>query len=156
MKKKVLNIYRVDTSSKIVLPYADAGIKAGFPSPAQDYIELSIDLNKELIKNAASTFLGRVVGDSMLDADLYDGDILIIDKEIDKYVRKRKKSKDERLMAVCFIDGEFTVKYLNLDEQKDGIIWLIPANENYKPIKVTPENQFEIWGIVTYSIRKRA
>lgn len=156
MKKQVLKIYKADISSEIKLPYADAGIKAGFPSPAQDYIEISIDLNKELIKNAASTFFGRVTGDSMLDADLYDGDILVIDKDIDKYIKKRKKSKDEMLMAVCFIDGEFTVKYLNLDEYKNGIIWLVPANEIYKPIKVTPDTQFEIWGIVTYSIRKRA
>ena len=139
--KKNLTIYKVDAETFMPLPYADGGIKAGFPSPAQDYISQAIDLNKELIHHPSTTFYGRVSGDSMKDAGLDDGDILVIDKSLEP------RSGD---MAVCYIDGEFTIKYIKIDAQ---VIWLIPANEAYKPIKVTPENEFQIWGIVTYSIK---
>lgn len=138
---KNLTIYKVDAGTFMPLPYADGGIKAGFPSPAQDYISQAIDLNKELIHHPACTFYGRVSGDSMKDAGLSDGDILVIDKSLEP------QSGD---MAVCYIDGEFTIKYIRIES---NIIWLIPANEAYKPIKVTPENEFQIWGIVTYSIK---
>lgn len=143
MKKKNLEIYKADTDTQLVLPIADGGIKAGFPSPAQDFMDLSIDLNKELVKHPSSTFYGRVSGDSMIDAGVYDGDILVIDKSLEP------KDGD---MAVCFVDGEFTIKYIKIEEK---IIWLIPANEDYKPIKVTEDNDFLIWGIVTYSIKKQ-
>lgn len=139
--KKNLTIYKVDAETFMPLPYADGGIKAGFPSPAQDYISQAIDLNKELIHHPNTTFYGRVSGDSMKDAGLDDGDILVIDKSLEP------RSGD---MAVCYIDGEFTIKYIKIDAK---VIWLIPANEAYKPIKVTPENEFQIWGIVTYSIK---
>ena len=79
MSKKNLTIYKVDAESHLPLPYADEGIRAGFPSPAQDYMELAIDLNKELIKHPTSTFYGRVVGDSMKDEGIEEGDILVID-----------------------------------------------------------------------------
>lgn len=137
-----LIIYKADTDSHLSLPYADGGIKAGFASPAQDYIDQVIDLNKELVKHPASTFYGRVTGDSMIDADLNDGDILIIDKSIQPTTGK---------MAVCFIDGEFTVKYIKVD---GDIVWLIPANKKYDRIKVTPENNFIVWGVVTTIIKK--
>lgn len=138
---KNLNIYKVDAETFMPLPYADGGIKAGFPSPAQDYISQAIDLNKELIHHPACTFYGRVSGDSMKDAGLSDGDILVIDKSLEP------QSGD---MAVCYIDGEFTIKYIRIES---NVIWLIPANEAYKAIKVTPENEFQIWGIVTHSIK---
>lgn len=140
-KNKALHIYKVDVDSYIPLLYANEGIKAGFPSPAQDYISQVIDLNKELIKHPACTFYGRVSGDSMKDAGLTDGDILVIDKSIEPQTGD---------MAVCYIDGEFTIKYIRIESD---VVWLIPANETYKPIKVTPENEFMIWGIVTYSIK---
>jgi DNA polymerase V len=137
-----IEFHPADTQTSLSLPYASEGIKAGFPSPSQDYMDISIDLNKELIKHPASTFFGRVSGDSMLDADLEDGDILIVDKSLEPV------NGDT---AVCFIDGEFTIKYIRIEE--DEVIWLYPANPDYKPIKVTPQNDFIIWGIVTYSIR---
>lgn len=142
-KKHTIDIYRADTESDLSLLFADMGIKAGFPSPAQDFMDLSIDLNNELIRHPASTFYGRVKGDSMIDAGVNDGDILIIDKSLEP------KNGD---MAVCFIDGEFTIKYIKIEKT---VIWLVPANEHYKPIKVTEENDFLIWGIVTYSIKKQ-
>jgi len=140
--KKDLQIHNIDISTSLPLQYADEGIRAGFPSPAQDYLEQAIDLNKELIKHPASTFYGRVVGDSMRDEGIEEGDILIIDKSLELI--------DDDL-AVCFIDGEFTVKRVRLESD---IAWLIPSNPDYPLIKVTKENEFIVWGIVTYTIKK--
>lgn len=140
--KKDLQIHNIDISTSLPLQYADEGIRAGFPSPAQDYLEQAIDLNKELIKHPASTFYGRVVGDSMRDEGIEEGDILIIDKSLELI--------DDDL-AVCFIDGEFTVKRVRLES---NIAWLIPSNPDYPLIKVTKENEFIVWGIVTYTIKK--
>jgi len=121
-------------------------IKAGFPSPAQDYVESSIDLNKELIKHPSATFFARVSGDSLKDAGLDIGDLIIVDR-----AEPYKHGK----MVICFIDGEYTAKYLNLkDKDKDSVIWLHSANEKYKPIKVTSENDFIIWGVVIEIIKK--
>lgn len=142
MEKKSLEIFRAEVNTELSLPIADDGIKAGFPSPAQDFMDLALDLNKELVRHPASTFYGRVRGDSMQDAGVYDGDILIIDKSLEP------RNGD---MAVCFVDGEFTIKYIKIEKD---IVWLIPANDSYNPIKVTEENDFLVWGIVTYCITK--
>lgn len=127
--------------SDLQLSMADGGIKAGFASTAQDYIESGIDLNKELIKNPSSTFFGRVSGDSMVDAGIEDGDILVIDKSLDP------KSGD---IAICFLNGEFTLKKIELKGDK---ILLIPANNKYKVIEVSKDEEFMIWGVVTYTIK---
>ena len=121
-------------------------IKAGFPSPAQDYVENGIDLNRELVKNPSSTFFGRARGTSMEGAGIYDGDLLIIDKSLEPR---------EGASAVCFIDGEFTLKRIHFERAEGHVvaIWLQPENESFSPIKVTEENQFIIWGIVTHSVR---
>ena len=137
-----LEIHNIDISTSLPLQYADEGIRAGFPSPAQDYIEQAIDLNKEIIKHPASTFYGRVVGDSMRDEGIEEGDILVIDKLLELL--------DDDL-AVCFIDGEFTVKRVRLETDA---AWLVPSNPDYPLIKVTKENEFIVWGIVTYTIKK--
>jgi len=137
----ILEFYTTNTDTQISLPFIEGGIAAGFPSPAQDYIDLKIDLNTELISNPSSTFYARVKGSSMKDAGIMDGDILVIDKSLE--------AKDGDT-AVCFIDGEFTLKYIKLD--KDAV-YLVPANSKFEPIKVTEENNFCIWGIVTYSIK---
>lgn len=142
MMKKQLEIHKIDLSTSLPLQYADEGIRAGFPSPAQDYLEQAIDLNKELIRHPASTFYGRVAGDSMRDEGIEEGDILVIDKSLELM--------DDDL-AVCFIDGEFTVKRVRLEPDS---AWLVPSNPNYPLIKVTPENDFIVWGIVTYTIKK--
>lgn len=136
-----IDFYTPDIDSELSLPFAE-GIKAGFPSPAQDYIDISFDLNKELVKNPSSTFYGRVRGNSMVDAGINDGDILVIDKSI---------SPSDGKKAVCYIDGEFTIKTLSVT--KNGI-FLLPANPEFKPIKVTDENDFIVWGIVTFVIHR--
>ena len=124
------------------LPYIDEGIQAGFPSPAQGYISESIDLNKELINHPAATFYGRVVGDSMIDEGIEPGDILIIDRSLEL---------NDLDLAVCCLDGEFTLKRVKLDHDK---IWLLPSNELLEPILVTSDNQFAVWGVVTYVIKQ--
>jgi DNA polymerase V len=135
-----LDFYFPDYSADVDLPYFDIGISAGFPSPADDFIELTINLNKEFIKNKDTTFFARVKGHSMKNAGIFDGDLLIIDKSIEPQNNK---------IAICQIDGEFTVKRIKIEKDT---VWLIAENEDYKPIKVTPENDFIIWGIVTNSI----
>ena len=121
---------------------AQDGIHAGFPSPATDYMTQAIDLNKELVKHPAATFYGRVVGDSMVDAGVDEGDILVIDRALE--------AKDGD-MAVCFVDGEFTLKYLKMVD--DGIT-LVPANPKYPQIRITEGVDFKMWGVVTYIIKK--
>jgi len=136
-----LEFYQSNPDTEHSLPFAE-GISAGFPSPAEEYIELSLDLNKTLVPHPNSTFFGRVKGHSMRDAQIYDGDILIIDKSISPANGKQ---------AVCYIDGEFAIKTLKVD--KSGV-WLMPANSEYKPMKITEDNDFVVWGIVTYVIHK--
>lgn len=95
----------IDVEKNGLPPMAEDGIHAGFPSPAQDYMNKCIDLNAELVRHPAATFYGRVVGDSMIDAGVEEGDILVIDKAL---------NAQEGDMAVCFIDGEFTLKYIGI------------------------------------------
>ena len=119
-------------------------IKAGFPSPAEDVRE-RLDLVKLLVRHSASTFFFRIDGVSMVDADMDEGDIIIVDRALDPY---------NGCKAVCFIDGEYTVKRVEIHE---GGAVLLPCNElntKFKPIPVGPENQFMIWGVVTWVIKK--
>lgn len=116
-------------------------LRAGFPSPAEDFSEVSIDLNVELIKHPASTFFCRVSGDSMQDMGINDGDLLVIDKSLEPQDGK---------VAVCYIDGDFTLKEIKIEKD---CCWLIPANKDFSPIKVTADNEFLVWGIVTHAIK---
>ncbi len=136
-----LDFYIPDYSTELELPFVDTGISAGFPSPADDFIELTIDLNKFLVKHKDTTFFARVKGHSMKNAGIYDGDLLVIDKSL---------APQDGKIAICQIDGEFTVKRIKIEKE---IVWLIAENEEYKPIKVTPENELMIWGIVIHSIK---
>ena len=119
-------------------------VKAGFPSPAEDIRE-KLDLIKLLVRHKASTFFFRVSGVSMVDADMDEGDIIIVDRAVQPY---------NNCKAVCFIDGEYTVKRMEIGENGAR---LMPANENnprYHPIEISPENNFMVWGVVTYVIKK--
>ena len=119
-------------------------VKAGFPSPAEDIGE-KLDLVKLLVRHRASTFFFRVSGVSMVDAALDEDDIIIVDRAISPY---------NNCKAVCYIDGEYTVKRVEMGENR---VRLMPANElntKYQPIEISPENQFIIWGVVTYTIKK--
>lgn len=122
--------------------FIDTGISAGFPSPADDFRETRISLDEELIVNKEATFFARVSGQSMIGAGLDDNDLLVIDRSLEPEHNK---------IAVCFLDGEFTVKRLKV---KNGEVWLQPENPEYPIIKITEENNFVIWGIVTNVIKK--
>ena len=117
-------------------------ISAGFPSPAEDSLESSISLDKHLIKNPEATFMACVNGDSMVRIGIYHGDILIIDRSLN--VRDGD-------VIIALLQGEFTVKEVSII---DGQLFLVPRNPDYECIKITPEMEFEAWGIVTSSIRK--
>ncbi len=141
-KEHHLDFFQPANAEQIHLPFIEEGIAAGFPSPADDFKEKRISLDETLIKNKEATFYARVRGDSMIDAGLDDGDLLVIDRSVDPENNK---------IAVCFIDGEFTVKRLKIEKDT---IYLMPENKNYKPIKVTKENTLTIWGVVTYVVKK--
>jgi DNA polymerase V len=137
-----LKFFIPEVSEELRLPLVDAYISAGFPSPADDYLEAKLDLNKLLIRNPSSTFFARVRGTSMQDVGIHDGDILIIDKSL---------SPSHNSVLICFIDGEFTVKKI---QKKNGDLYLMPQNKEFAPIKVDKESDFRLWGVVTYCIHK--
>lgn len=141
MSATKISIFLPDLSTKINLPYADEGIQAGFPSPAQDYISEYIDLNREIVRHPAATFYGRVSGESMIEEGIEPGDLLVIDRSLEPA---------DGDLAVCCLDGEFTLKRIHLTP---GAVWLIPSNESFDPILVTPDNRFEVWGVVTHTIK---
>ena len=122
--------------------FFDTGISAGFPSPADDFRETRISLDEELIGNKEATFFAKVSGQSMIGAGLDDNDLLVIDRSIEPTNNK---------IAVCFLDGEFTVKRLRVEKDE---VWLQPENPDYPIIKITSENNFVIWGIVTNVIKR--
>lgn len=142
MNNDTINIFVAQTDQQHELPISEAGVSAGFPSPADDFMGLKLDLNRELIKNPASTFYARVSGESMIDDGVDNGDLLVIDKSVAAY---------DGCLAVAYIDGEFTLKRY---ENHGDYALLVPANENYKPINVTADNDFMIWGVVRYLIKK--
>ena len=120
----------------------EQGVSAGFPSPADDFKEIRISLDKELVKNQESTFYARVSGNSMENAGLSDGDLIVIDRGL---------NPEKNKIAVCFLDGEFTVKRII----KRGLkLYLKPENKNYNEIEIKDDSQLLIWGIVTYVIKK--
>jgi len=142
METQQLTFFHPDQNQQKPLYLAHEKLSAGFPSPADDFKELRISIDQEVVRNEEATFYARVSGESMQGAGLDDGDLLVIDRSMEP-----KNGK----IAVCCIDGEFTVKRLKVVE--DGV-FLIPENPKYQPIKVTEENELIIWGIVTYVVKK--
>ena len=139
---KTLTFFTPKTSSGNGAVLVDVGISAGFPSPADDFRETRISLDDELIQNKDATFFAKVKGQSMINAGLDDNDLLVIDRSLEPTNNK---------IAVCFLDGEFTVKRLRVEKSD---VWLQPENPNYPIINITEENDFVIWGIVTNVIKK--
>ena len=137
-----LEIKKLEESSDLELQLFDSRIQAGFPSPAQGSFADSVDLNHELINNPAATFCARVIGDSMIDSGINEGDMLIIDRSIEP---------QDGDIAVCFIDGDFTVKRILI---KDDVMSLVPANRHYPIIRVPKESNFVVWGVVSHIIKK--
>jgi DNA polymerase V len=131
------------TETALNVPMVSALVEAGFPSPAEDFIEKGLDLNRELIQNPSSTFCVRVKGDSMRDAGIHSGDVLIVDKSLEA---------QDRQIVVAHINGDFTVKRLR---KNGGRVFLEPANADYPPIEVSDEGDYPmVWGVVVYIIHK--
>ena len=139
---KSLQFFTPKVSNSTGAIFIDTGISAGFPSPADDFKETRISLDEELITNKEATFFAKVKGQSMIGAGLDDNDLLVIDRSL---------PPENNKIAVCFLDGEFTVKRLRVDKNE---VWLQPENPNYPIINITDENDFMVWGIVTNVIKK--
>lgn len=126
------------------LPFANA-IKAGFPSTAEGYEQDSIDFNRDLIRHPEATFYGRVYGDSMIEAGICDGDIAVIDRSVEA---------EDGDIIVAYVNNEFTIKYFDLSHRHQGYIELRPANPAFKPIRISEADDFKVWGVVVWTIRK--
>ena len=130
-----------DTSTHREVPVAGGAVEAGFPSPADDRLDAPLDLTPEFVQNPASTFFVRVSGESMAGDGIGDGDLLIVDKSLPPH---------DGCIAVCYVDGEFTVKRVKLER---GCAWLMPSNPKYRPIRVDADNEFLVWGIVRHVVK---
>ncbi|MDE7431259.1 MAG: translesion error-prone DNA polymerase V autoproteolytic subunit [Lachnospiraceae bacterium] len=142
---KELEIYSGSFETILELPYADEGIRAGFPSPAQDYMDKTLDFNRELIQHPSATFYAKVVGLSMINAGINEGDIIVIDRSLEP------RQND---IVVAFVDGEFTMKYLDLSEKDQGVVWLRPGNDDFPAFRITSDYELTIWGVVSNVIKK--
>lgn len=138
----IKGIYRYDAKTKVLRPLIGMKVPAGFPSPAQDYIEDSLDLNEYLVSHPASTYFVRVDGESMINSGIYPDDILIVDRSLEATHNR---------VVIAFLDGELTVKRLKI---KNGKYLLVPDNQAYPPIKIEEWMDMTIWGVVTYVIHK--
>jgi DNA polymerase V len=139
---KVVEVLGFEKKTELALPLFLAPVAAGFPSPADDYIDRKLDLNEHLIDHPAATFFVRVSGDSMTGAGINSGDILIVDRAIEPVHGK---------IVVAIVDGELTVKRLH---RKGGVLRLMPESPGFKPMDIAPETDFEVWGVVTFVIHK--
>jgi DNA polymerase V len=137
MKTVVEIIYRPDSSTEYKQQLFKSGVSAGFPSPAADYEEGKLDLNKHLIRNPAATFFVRVNGDSMIGAGIHTGDLLVVDRSLEPA---------DKSVVIAVVDGELTVKRIRI---RKGKITLEPENENYPAQQITECVEFEVWGVVT-------
>ena len=140
MKSENRRVYKAEKITSLSLDFYLNPICAGFPSPAEDHMDLALDLNEHLIKHPSATFYVYAKGDSMVDAGIHDGAIMVVDRSLEAV------NKD---IVVVVINGEFTVKSLSLCNQKT---YLNPANKNYSPIHVTDDMDFQIWGVVIHAI----
>ena len=138
--KDIKAIENNDSGAKF--PFFTVRVQAGFPSPGDDYIERNLDLNELLIKNPSATFFVKVEGDSMKDAGISSGDTLIVDRAVE--------AKDKSIV-IASINGELTVKRVWIANKK---VFLKPENDDFSPIEITEEMDFNIWGVVTYVVSK--
>ena len=133
---------KIKTNKALKLPFFLSTIKAGFPSPADDYIDKYLDLNEMMMPNHASSFIVRVKGNSMTDANIFDGDMLVVDRSVEAIENK---------IVIAVLNDEFTVKRA---QRKSGKLYLVAENPDFKPIEIDEDDDFKIWGVVTYVIHK--
>lgn len=139
-----LKIFKADTGAHFDLPVLN-GLRTGFPSPAQDYGDKLLDLNKELIQHPAATFLAKVVGLSMIKAGIEEGDILIIDRSL---------TPKHGSIVVAYLDGEFTAKRLDLSKIREGKVILRSENDDFPDFVISSEDKFTVWGVVSSVIKR--
>ncbi len=137
---KITGIYKCDVAAKRELPLFLSKIRAGFPSPADDYLDKKLDLNEFLIKHPASTFFVKVKGDSMIKVGIHSGDILVVDRSLEPRDKK---------IVIAVLNGEFTVK--RVQKMKDHL-YLVSENDDYPPMEIKAEVDFEVWGVVVHVI----
>lgn len=142
MAAHTIEILTADIATEQSLPLSNNTVSAGFPSPAEEHRPNSLDLNKALIKHPSATFFVRVSGQSMQGDGIDNGDLLVVDRAI---------TPSNNCVAVCYLDGEFTLKRVQINNKK---IVLMPSNPDYKPITVNPDDDFTVWGVVSYVIKK--
>ena len=142
MKKEKLTFLKPKDGNSLGQWLIEQGISAGFPSPADDFKEIRISLDKELVKNSEATFYARVSGESMIEAGIDDGDLLVIDRSL---------NPENGKIGICMIDGDFTVKRI---KKTKGRLYLLPENKKYEAIELKEDNELIIWGIVAYVIKK--
>ena len=133
----VESIYQPDQATECKRPLFLVSVSAGFPSPADDYIENQLDLNRHLIKHPAATFFVKVKGDSMIDAGIHSGDILIVDRSLEA---------NDKKVVIAVVDGELTVKRIRIIDKK---VFLLPENSDFSSTEITESMDFKIWGVVT-------
>lgn len=133
---------RFQRTTDLLLPLMLCRVQAGFPSPADDYVEHALDLNEHLVRNPPATYFVRAAGDSMEGVGIRPGDLLVVDRSIDPRPGH---------IVIASVQGEYTVKLL---ERREGRLWLAPANPRYLPIEITPDSDLEIWGVVAYVIHR--
>ena len=137
-----LNFYSIETANLVDIPLYSDSVPAGFPSPADDYLDIDLNLHDYLIKHPSATFCVKAIGDSMIDAGIKSSDIMVVDRAL------TPKNND---IILAVINGEFTVKRI---KKNNNELYLMPANENYRPMKITKDMDFQVWGVVTFIIHK--
>ena len=138
----ISKIYSSLIKNENKIAFYNSSIPAGFPSPAEDHIDIPLDLNEHLIRHPAATFYVYAKGNSMQNSGIYDGDLLIVDRAIEPKLKN---------IVIAVIDGEFTVKRISKIKNK---IYLLPDNKEYQPIEIKDSLNFQIWGVVIYTIHK--
>ena len=137
-----LEFYNLETYKLNTISLFEGSVPAGFPSPADDAMDLDLNLHDYLVRNPAQTFCVKAIGESMKDAGIQSGDVMLVDRVIEP---------ENRSIVLAVIDSEFTVKRVNVSDKK---LYLMPENENFTPIEITQEMDFKVWGVVTYVIHK--
>lgn len=138
-----MKLLKGEFDKELRLPFITT-VKAGFPSPAEDYMGESLDFNRDLIRHPEATFYGRVKGDSMIDVGICDGDIAVIDRAVEP---------QQGDVVMGFIDNDFTVKFLDLTHKDEGYIELRAANDDFQPIRINENSNFRVWGVIIYTIK---
>ncbi|MEC8610515.1 MAG: translesion error-prone DNA polymerase V autoproteolytic subunit [Bacteroidota bacterium] len=139
---KKLQFYSIEDVDLNNVPLYGDTVPAGFPSPADDYLDMDLNLHDYLVQHPSATFCVRAVGDSMVDAGIHSSDVMVVDRALNP------KNND---IVLAVVNGEFTVKRIKKNENE---LYLMPANDNYRPIKITEEMNFQVWGVVTFIIHK--